>query len=32
MIADVIEKVSENGVITMEESKTMKTEMDKEVT
>ncbi len=28
MIADAIEKVSENGVITIEESKTMKTEID----
>lgn len=28
MIADAIEKVTENGVITIEESKTMKTEID----
>ncbi len=28
MIADAIEKVSENGIITIEESKTMKTEID----
>ncbi|MCD8082896.1 MAG: chaperonin GroEL [Clostridiales bacterium] len=28
MIADAIEKVTENGVITVEESKTMKTEID----
>lgn len=28
MIADGIEKVTENGVITIEESKTMKTEID----